>query len=201
MNWRRTSIAGTAVITLLAVGLGYWQFSTRSEAARTPPRPGTDSVTGLPAAPEVQLVLIGATFCLGSDSPEFKAAILRVKANAEKILGQRGYAYSSVGVALDWAPSDGVKWLDRFGAFDQVMAGHNWLNEGAVKYIWRDLPGRPSIPALLIVERTVDITGRIAVGPERVLVRKEGGDSIIAFASDTTFAFLPAYVKQANPGQ
>jgi hypothetical protein len=187
VKWLKSPVLLSILTCALAGGL-WWQFG-RSAAAPVA-APGTDAVSGLPMAPEVQLVLVGATFCHGADSPEFQAAVVKLKENAARIIGQRGYAYSTVGVAIDWTPAEGLEFLSRFGSFDQVLAGRNWVNEGAVKYIWRDLPGSPSVPTLLIVQRDVKLGNRIEIGAEHVLVRIEGADSITAFAQDTSFAFL-----------
>lgn len=58
------------------------------------------------------------------------------------------------------------------------MTGRSWLNEGMLKYVWDELPGKAATPQILIVDRSVKV--RSAENPvyglhsERLVVRKVG---------------------------
>jgi hypothetical protein len=76
-----------------------------------------------------------------------------------------------VGVSLDWQVDTAVAFLNETGPYDEIIGGGNWVNVGALDFIWRD--GRPpSIPQLILLERTFDSTRTaIRVREERELAR------------------------------
>jgi hypothetical protein len=88
----------------------------------------------------------------------------------------------SIGIALDWSLSRGMELLTRFGPFDEALIGRSWLNTGAVKYVWGDLPGIAAVPQIIIVEREVLRIHGTAIKNERVIVRRAGADAIINWA-------------------
>jgi hypothetical protein len=68
---------------------------------------------------------------------------------------------------------------EEFGPFDEVSAGSNWLNAGAVDYIWRDEGAPPTLPQIVVVRRTVTVDAdRIRVKEEEVIGRHVGTDEI-----------------------
>jgi hypothetical protein len=88
-----------------------------------------------------------------------------------------------MGVSLDWSPSEGAAFLARLGQFDEIASGRNWLNSGAVRYIFRDLPGLSQVPQVIVVERNVRVRPEaIDVGPERLITRKVGLDEMLQWA-------------------
>jgi hypothetical protein len=86
-------------------------------------------------------------------------------------------------VALDWKPADGIAFLARFGEFDEITSGSNWIGDGAMRYVWRDLPTGPGVPQLLIVERTVDTSDErsIRVSGDRIIRQVQGTTAIKAW--------------------
>ena len=65
-------------------------------------------------------------------------------------------SFSAIGVAVDWAPDEGVRHLARVGQFDEISAGSKWGNRVAETYLWKR--GRlPSTPSLLILLERVDV--------------------------------------------
>lgn len=101
-------------------------------------------------------------------------AKLRVRAHAQA----RGMRFRAVGVALDWRAADGLAFLARFGEFDEVASGGNWISDGATKYIWRDIPGNANVPQLLVLRRSVHRGEAIRVGEDRVMKRILGREDI-----------------------
>ena len=85
-----------------------------------------------------------------------------------------------IGVATDWEFDKGLRFLADYGAFDEVIVGGNWLNSAAVRFIWRDLPGQPAFPQVVLLEREVTVNKtNVTFGPEKVISRFIGIDEII----------------------
>ena len=58
----------------------------------------------------------------------------------------------------------------------------NWLNEGAIRYVWRDMPAEPVVPQILVIERDVQKgDDAISVGGERLVKRLQGTAEIEAW--------------------
>ncbi len=91
---------------------------------------------------------------------------------------EAGRSFMALGIAKDWDASAGVAHLATFGTFDEIMAGRSWMNEGVLKYIWQTLPGAPSTPQVLVVERMVSVPlaagDRFEVSKESVIARNTG---------------------------
>lgn len=123
---------------------------------------------------EIVLVLVGAAFCGAQREPGFPQAVEDAKLRVREQAKARGAQFRAVAVSLDWRTDEAMSFLDSFGTFDEVTVGSNWLNEGAQRYIWRDLPGLPAVPQLLVIEREIEIEPRVQVRSERVVKRIAG---------------------------
>jgi hypothetical protein len=125
------------------------------------------------------LVFIGASFCHAADVPGFPETVETMKTDFRREGRERNVTATIVGAALDWDPTTGLSWLNNFGSFDQLTSGGNWLNLAAVNYIFRDVPGQPALPQVLVVQRHVTISkGNIQVSDEHLVARKLGADEI-----------------------
>ena len=133
---------------------------------------------------ETQLILIGANGCAGSRAPQLQSALRVIHRVSRRAALSAGRRFSYVGVAIDPTVKEGQDFLDHFGPFDEIVAGGNWANIGAARFIWRDFPGRSTVPQLVVLERTihVDTTG-VKIGAEKILFRKISVDSIVAYAN------------------
>jgi hypothetical protein len=132
--------------------------------------------TDLPNGKEIVAVYVGAKTCGPCQTPEVKDAIQRMKTLLAAQAKQSGAAFSVVGVSTDWSVKDGAEFLEPNGPFDQVVVGGNWTNLGAEQYLWRDSTARPSMPTVLIFERTVKPGVRITFSESRLIrqVTNEG---------------------------
>lgn len=65
------------------------------------------------------------------------------------------------------------------GAFDEYAIGNDFWSVPAQLFIWGDPPGEPSVPQVLVIERTVswERNKPIRFAPYRV-IRRVIGDSI-----------------------
>lgn len=123
---------------------------------------------------EIVLVLVGAAFCGAQREPGFPQAVEDAKLRVREQAKARGAQFRAVAVSLDWKTDEAMSFLEGFGTFDEVTVGSNWLNEGAQRYIWRDLPGVPAVPQLLVIEREIEIEPGVQVRSERVIKRIAG---------------------------
>jgi hypothetical protein len=171
---------------LAVVGMGTALVSSvwhRRRVAASPPAHAVPSASSLKTGDEMLVIFIGGSFCGGSAQPGLREAVATVNREMAATARAAGRRFVSVGVAMDWSVEDGVRFLHEFGKFDELVVGRNWLNSAVVRYVWRDVPGSATLPQIVVVMRHVTVAPTtIAVGDERLLVRKLGADEIIDWA-------------------
>lgn len=134
----------------------------------------------MPANREIVLIYIGSAGCVPSNRPDLPSVVERLKLRVQAKALQSGKSFAAMGIARDWNPADGLGHLRKFGEFDEVTTGRNWLNTGVRKYVWEDIPGEAATPQVLIVERVSggeNGEGRLSrytVREEVLLARKIG---------------------------
>lgn len=135
---------------------------------------------------ELTLVYIGSSGCVPSNRRDLPGAIEELKRRLRDRANGAGRHFTAVGVARDWEVRAGLGHLRKFGAFDEVMAGRNWLNAGVRAYVWEDVPGEATTPQVLLLERVVgDATAagiQYGIHGERLVTRKVGADEIVRWA-------------------
>ena len=135
--------------------------------------------------PQLVAVYISSSWCVGNRAPGLHDAIDSLKVMLSRRAQASGRQFRMVGVALDWAPDSGVAYLRGFGAFDEVVAGMNWINAAAERFIWADSAGQPNIPQVVVYQQTIAAAAdRITFGPPVVLARIHGGDIIVNWVHD-----------------
>jgi hypothetical protein len=135
--------------------------------------------TSNPSGEEVVAVFVTQATCIGSKQPHMPNTIERMKVGLARQAAQRHEGLSVVGVSLDWAAQEGVDHLAKFGAFDEIIVGRNWYGTGATRFIWRDLPGQPSTPQILLLRHSITTTPRgIVISKESEIRRIIGADEI-----------------------
>lgn len=166
------------------------------------PRPDTPAgrpktmATTLHDGREIVAVFIASSHCAGVNRSGLKEAVSIAMALVGKLAIAHHDMFETAGVAVDARLADGHALLQRFGPFDQEIAGSGWLNSGAVEFLWDDTSWKgpaevSTIPQLLIVERTLSLEPHhFAFQNSHVLVRRMGADSIIQWADSG--APLPA---------
>jgi hypothetical protein len=143
-------------------------------------RPDYEFATG----PELVLVFVGASFCGADRQPGFRQALEDAKVLVERQAKARGIQFRTHGISLDWQPRQAMAALARFGAFDEVSLGSNWLNDGALRYIWRDYPSVPQVPQVLLVQRRIETQPQVRVTEERVVRRFIGTDQVMKWVAE-----------------
>jgi len=182
----RWSVAVVVGLTALAAGFGGNVVSSRRAAAN-------DYLPSGSAAPrsgrELVLVYIGAAGCSWSNRPGLADAVKNVKVILSDSAARAHRPFSAIGVARDWATSDAVGHLAKFGRFDELAVGNNWQNAAIQRYVWSDIPGPASTPQVVILERTVGShpdTGLedapYVISDERLILRVTGYYDIIRWA-------------------
>lgn len=132
------------------------------------------------SGPELAFVYIGSSTCAYSNLPGLPDIVRKLKQRVRARAAENHRSFAAIGVAEDWVIDDGLNHLEKFGRFDEVMTGRNWLNIGALKYFYEDIPGRTSTPQVLVVDRVVEGADAPVYGirDEELVVRKVGAGEI-----------------------
>src|SRR5262245_47304637 len=93
------------------------------------------------SGPEFVFVYIGAAGCGPSTVPELPDIVEKVRDAVAWRARASGAGFRSIGIAKDADARVGLEHLKKYGHFDEVSAGGGWLNTGALKYVFTDLPG------------------------------------------------------------
>ncbi len=177
---RRWAARGAYLIPMAAVGLMFAGLASRTavERFRTPP-----AYVPIEDGEELVLVFIASSTCRGVRNPGLRTAVRRILKDYRALNRERGARFIAIGVATDWDIRKGMRLLEHFGRFDEVLLGRGWLNSGVVKYVWGDLPGGAGIPQIVLVRRQIRVTDAgLRVMSEEVLFRKIGGQNIVNWA-------------------
>ena len=184
--WSGALLAVAAVVFTTALAVG--RHSAASGAAAPPAeREGTYRPARVTReGTELALVYIGSAGCVPSNRRDLPAAVEQLKRQLRDRANDANRLFAAVGVARDWEAKAGWGHLRKFGSFDEVMAGRNWLNAGVRRYVWEDIPGEATTPQVLVLERTVGDPSaagiQYGIHGERLVVRKVGADEIVRWA-------------------
>lgn len=131
---------------------------------------------------QVVMVLVGAAFCGAQRKPGFPQQVEDAKLSLQRQAAASDRQFSTLAVSLDWKTEDALAFLEHFGEWDQLSVGGNWLNEGAIRYVWREMPADPVVPQILVIERDV-VKGEqgITIRGDRLLKRLMGTAEIEAW--------------------
>lgn len=182
------NVTGRKILHLLvgAVVFGLAFFASYSGAVAVPKvsvewkAPGMDRYTpSYNAEPgrEWAFVYVGSSGCAASNDSFLPSAVKKLKRLVQEQARTHGYAFATVGVAKDWRVADGIAHLEKFGPFDEITAGRNWLNLGVLRYVWEKIPGKAGTPQVLVVSRNVvtsEEQGSYALRTPKLLTRKVG---------------------------
>lgn len=98
---------------------------------------------------------------------------------------------SVIGIALDDEVAPGIGFLQDLqqpgSEFDEISAGNSWMNEQAIRLMWRDGAAAPLLPQVLLVERSVDARmypRHIEVRADSVILNVVGRDDILRWVGD-----------------
>jgi hypothetical protein len=197
-------LALVAIVASLS-GLLY----ARQAATEASAKSGTGSTTELSpkdsgrvrSGKELLAVFIASSTCGASQLVGLPQAIHHIRRSLPVLAGRDGRRAVLVGVALDHTAKEGLKFLSRFGEFDEIMVGGSWLNSGAVQFLIRDQPGPLAMPQLVLVERDITTGNQsLQVGTDRVVARHVGGRPILAYAGSLDTLVVTKPSRTANRG-
>ena len=137
-------------------------------------------------APELLFVYLTSPTCQICADPRLPMALDSMKLRMMTLAMDRDIRFSAVGVAIDPIPLRGVRHLAALGVWDEVIAGRGWANTGAMRYIWQDYPGHPSVPQLVVLKRRMRAYPHPIwdVLAEDVVFRRIGVKSILAVTGE-----------------
>ncbi len=145
------------------------------------------------AGEEIVLVYVGSSKCAWSNAPELPGIVRALKRDLLARARAEGRGFAAAGVARDVRAAAGLAHLEKFGAFDEVMAGRSWANAGVQKYMYGNMPGPGATPQILVVARTLDYDhGHVSISDERVLARAVGLEEITEWAAKGAPLAMPS---------
>ena len=132
-----------------------------------------------PRGRELVAVLVSYSKCVGNSYPGFVASVDSLNRALAAQAKRSGRQFVAVGVATDWDPDSGYAYLKSLARFDEFIVGRNWFNLGVAHYVWADSLGKPSVPQVILLERTITPGKKtVAVGADHVLARYQGAAAI-----------------------
>jgi hypothetical protein len=175
---------GMTVVMLGLLGVVGWRRVQSRETRIYPVVKGGPS--DLRSGRELIMVVIGANGCGASRSAEVVPSVSAIREQVARYAAAHDLRFSTLGIATDVQPNSGLQFLLGFREpFDEIAIGRNWLGLGATTYLFRDKPGEPSIPQVLIIERDVTVAppSGISIGPDRVVARRTGVDALVEWST------------------
>ncbi|MEX2411508.1 MAG: hypothetical protein WD607_09120 [Candidatus Paceibacterota bacterium] len=134
---------------------------------------------------ELRLILIVNSICTFSNSPDLVEIINNANELLQKRALSKGIDYSTAGISLDQNAYTGVKFLERFGDFDEISIGLSNSNIALLYNIHFNGLMDTSVPKILIVKRVYNILQfddevihRLGVKNEEILIQFSGMKSI-----------------------
>ena len=166
------------VVTGIAIARGgrlvRGDSSMRSSAAQ--------DITRVPVAGTFHrevVMFFGSEACYACRLPTVPERVRMIVDSLRRDALLRKMPFSSVGVALDGAPKLEVKWLERYGTFDEVAVGGNWYNTVVQRYIWAEPAATAGLPQLVLLRQRVSASERrIRIDSEAVVHRWLGAGDI-----------------------
>ena len=146
-----------------------WRASDSQAAERYVP---SYSVVG---GQEMVMVYLGSYSCAFANDEALPGIVEQIKLGLQDKAVNEGMSFSAIGVAVDWRVAEGVEHLEKFGQFDEIMAGRKWHGFGSLQFFKQRLAGVAATPQVLVFRRDVEVEeGAFRVSDERVLVRQMG---------------------------
>lgn len=180
------------ILFLLSAGISYY-FSTSYPSKKNLLVNGKKYTPSfkLKTGTELLMVFITSPMCGYCNSKELPQLIESSKLLSQDFAKSENYNFATIGIAISWRPQTGFNHLKKFGDFDESLAGRNWLNTGAMKYVHIDVPSKTkgAVPEIVLVKRTVHfeekpIKNLYEITKQSQLARYSGIDEIKNFVND-----------------
>lgn len=150
---------------------------------------------------EVVIIFIGANWCAGMSDPRLPAALRTIHRKVGNGVARDPHLrLRTIAIWMSDDPMD-TRPLERFGPFDEVVAGGRWLSLGTIRYLWRDVPGEPTLPQVVITSRPLSFgPGSITVGQEDLMARFVGTQSIVRWSASPRIGGLVDHIARQDSG-
>lgn len=199
----RGLVGASLVLPMVAAAAMGVRYHSRREAElnaapHAAVRPATRlQLTSGAARRERLIVVIASSSCAAARAPGFSdtvRAVLRAAANAAR---DSGFVTVTLGVATDPTPRVGLRFLESLGPFDEIALGRSWLNSSAIRLMWRDHGGPPTVPQIVFLDRAVDVdSSTIRIGADSMVGRLVDMDAMRRYL---TVARPSTGVRSATP--
>ncbi len=143
-------------------------------------RKGQYQLGRLKTGPELAMVFAASSTCAACLVPDLPEAVKRFKLLLSQAAQSRGWSFACTGIAAERDPDAGVRFLGRFGKFDETLAGRGWVGVGCREYL-KTLPGPLATPQVIVLSRHVSLAESM-VHDERAVLRKVGLPAIRQWA-------------------
>ncbi len=155
--------------------------------------------------PQLVLLFVGSSTCSVSADPELPDLIERLKLMVSEYADRNGLAFRASAIAVDWWPERGLRFLEPFGAFDEVSVGGNWTGHGLIRQTW-DHGLEPATPGVYILRRELVVEGdslnlaRLGLDDEQLLLHRQGMPDLRALAELPVERYLDARLGETTSG-
>lgn len=168
-----------SLLFLIGCGLfGLW-FGWSQEPDRATIEPSFREGT------EIQVVFLVSPTCAVCASERFQTVARTAMEKVRQRELPEGHQISFVFVGIGHDLNAIQDLADRLGSFEEMVIGHGWVNMGAMRYFWRDIPAEGSTPQVVITRRTLrnnDVSRGIAPSEEELFLRLVGLEEITSWA-------------------
>lgn len=107
---------------------------------------------------EIRLILVVSPDCIFSSRPELPIILNDAMNHLDKFALDNGITFSSFAISLSQNSADGIRFLNKFGHFNEVSSGFGTLNSSQLymKYIHGMFS--TSVPRIIIAKRVYNTT-------------------------------------------
>lgn len=109
----------------------------------------------LASGEEVVMVFVGSATCGFCTSPRMAPLVREAAASLRERATSEDAALVLVGVAMDWVPGQGWRFLQSILNFDEVVIGRRWLNSEVVELVWDFPTAEAATPQIIVYRQTV----------------------------------------------
>lgn len=173
--------------SLLACAILFVGVATLGVVSRRRSPPAAEQVTRISykTGDQILFVYIGSEDCKFSLSAKFADLVTSARNSVSKQAKLATMDFSSLGVSAGPSAQAGIRYLARFGSFDQISSGRGWLNDSMEHYVWQTLIGDGAVPQIVVVKRHLDVRDPgYEFSNEKVLVRALGELQISKWVQD-----------------
>jgi len=166
------------LVLVLAIGMfqvGRW--AVRSTLTATEPT-GTAPLASRSVADgdtELVLVLIVSSTCDFCADPRLPSMVGEARDSITQLPERVGAGSVMSAVAVDSDVPAGLAFLQRFGSFDEVVAGRGWLSSGLFELVWADHPGPAKVPQVVLLRRSIRMNPKRILGRETEVLHRAVG--------------------------